>query len=292
MQKAVLMMDYLNISQKADGGFSHRGDKALDLSGKDRGIDSLKAPFTGIVKRIYTPANAVWLESVDKVKYADGTVDYMTVLTMHDDDVSNLKVGDVIKQGTIYYNEGTRGKATGNHIHLACGKGKFTGNGWYKNQYDSWCINNQYDVYKALFLFDTVKVLNNGGYDWIRTNTLFTEDSSTNYYTVVKGDTLSEIAKKFNTTVNELARLNNISNVNLIKVGQKLLIPNSSIKYFKKYTGKSLSIVDALKSLGEDSSYNYRVKVAKINGINNYVGTGVQNNTLFNLLKEGKLIKP
>lgn len=46
-------------------------------------------------------------------------------------------------------------------------------------------------------------------------------------YTVKKGDTLSEIAQKFNTTVNELVKLNNIKNPNLIYVGQKLKIKGS-----------------------------------------------------------------
>ncbi|MEH7418686.1 LysM peptidoglycan-binding domain-containing protein [Neobacillus drentensis] len=41
-------------------------------------------------------------------------------------------------------------------------------------------------------------------------------------YTVQSGDTLSGIAKKFNTTVDELAKLNNIENPNLIYVGQIL----------------------------------------------------------------------
>lgn len=44
------------------------------------------------------------------------------------------------------------------------------------------------------------------------------------YYTVVKGDTLSAIAKKYGTTVNQLASWNNIKNVNLITVGQKLRV--------------------------------------------------------------------
>lgn len=293
MEKAVLMMDYLNVTQKAGGEFSHKGDKALDIAGKDSGIDSLKAPFTGIIKRIYTNVNAVWLESIDKVKYADGSVDYMTVLTVHDNDISNLKVGDIIKQGTVYYDEGTRGYATGNHIHIAIGKGKFTGSGWYKNEYGSWCINNQYDVYKALFLLDSTNIINNGGYNWIKTNTLVEDQSpeSQNVYTVVKGDNLTTIARRYNITVEEIVKLNNIKNKNLIYVGQKLKLP-TDLNYFKKYSGNSISIVDALKSLKEQYSYDYRTKIANINGISNYVGTSVQNTYLLNLLKQGKLLKP
>ena len=43
-------------------------------------------------------------------------------------------------------------------------------------------------------------------------------------YKVVRGDTLSGIAKRYNTTVNYLAKLNNIADVNLIYVGQVLKI--------------------------------------------------------------------
>lgn len=45
-------------------------------------------------------------------------------------------------------------------------------------------------------------------------------------YTVVKGDTLNEIAKKNDTTVEALAKANKIENVDLIKEGQVLLIPS------------------------------------------------------------------
>lgn len=47
---------------------------------------------------------------------------------------------------------------------------------------------------------------------------------NTGYYTVKGGDTLSRIAGQFNTTVNKLATLNDIRNVNRIYVGQRLLV--------------------------------------------------------------------
>ncbi|ADO74485.1 LysM peptidoglycan-binding domain-containing protein [Stigmatella aurantiaca] len=52
-------------------------------------------------------------------------------------------------------------------------------------------------------------------------------DSPQNY-TVRAGDTLSGIAQKFGTTTGALAKANNISNPNLIRVGQKLTIPGAS----------------------------------------------------------------
>ena len=44
-------------------------------------------------------------------------------------------------------------------------------------------------------------------------------------YTVVPGDTLTKIARKFNTTWQELAEINNLDNPNLIYPGQKLRVP-------------------------------------------------------------------
>lgn len=48
--------------------------------------------------------------------------------------------------------------------------------------------------------------------------------TKSNYYIVKKGDTLSGIAKKYNTSVNHLVALNNIKNPNLIFVGQKIYL--------------------------------------------------------------------
>ena len=52
-------------------------------------------------------------------------------------------------------------------------------------------------------------------------------DSNTNTYTVVSGDTLYSIAKKFNTSVDEIKNLNNLSS-NTLSIGQILKIPSSS----------------------------------------------------------------
>lgn len=63
------------------------------------------------------------------------------------------------------------------------------------------------------------------------------------------------------------------------------------ITYFKKYTGKSKSIVDALKAIGASSSMENRKKIATLNNIKNYTGKASQNTKMLNLLKKGKLIK-
>ena len=56
----------------------------------------------------------------------------------------------------------------------------------------------------------------------------FTFAQETKTYTVKPGDTLSEIAETYNTTVEKLAKLNNIKNVDLIFIDQVLVIDGTA----------------------------------------------------------------
>ena len=56
----------------------------------------------------------------------------------------------------------------------------------------------------------------------------FTFAQETKTYTVKPGDTLSEIAETHNTTVEKLAKLNNIKNVDLIFIDQVLVIDGTA----------------------------------------------------------------
>lgn len=53
------------------------------------------------------------------------------------------------------------------------------------------------------------------------------ESSDDIIYTVVKGDTLSSIASRYNTTYQKLAEYNNIPNPSKISVGQQIIIPSN-----------------------------------------------------------------
>lgn len=62
--------------------------------------------------------------------------------------------------------------------------------------------------------------------------------------------------------------------------------------YFPVFKTNSCSIVDGLKSIGVDSSFAHRQRIAVANSIANYKGTAPQNDKLVSLGKKGKLIKP
>lgn len=74
-------------------------------------------------------------------------------------------------------------------------------------------------------------------------------------------------------------------------IEQNISSSNTQTKYLNAKNYKHGSIVDALKSIGINSSYNYRKKLAKANNIKNYHGSYFQNIQMLNLLKQGKLKK-
>lgn len=89
----------------------------------------------------------------------------------------------------------------------------------------------------------------------------------------------------------------NVKDLTVVKATTvKTEAPKPTVNYFPKYSGKSTSLVDALKSLGINSALSYRGKIAKANGIVKnatlYIGLKSHNEKMFALLKQGKLIKP
>ncbi len=116
------------------------------------------------------------------------------------------------------------------------------------------------------------------------------------------------------TTENEVAALTKTGLVELVEVKEKDLMigdilvskkkghtavvvlgkspDEQKVTYYPKYEGMSTSIVTALASVGErDTSREHRKKIAEANDIKDYIGLAIQNITLLNLLKNGKLIK-
>lgn len=69
------------------------------------------------------------------------------------------------------------------------------------------------------------------------------------------------------------------------------LYTEATCSYYPKYSGNSMSIADALNSMGYDGSFANRGKIAAKNGISNYRGSSQQNEKLLSLLKSGKLVK-
>lgn len=150
MQKALFPILKTWESQSMNTG-SHKDTYAIDFGVLNPyNVTELTAPFDGKIVFVDTQANGggIAMESLEKVKYVDGTTDYMTLWTGHDNNPP--KLGTIFKQGEVYSHMGTAGGVQ-KHCHLEVIRGKFkmtfkvTSMGSYK-------FDNTIEPYKALFL--------------------------------------------------------------------------------------------------------------------------------------------
>ncbi len=93
-------------------------------------------------------------------------------------------------------------------------------------------------------------------------------------YIVKKGDSLYKIAKEYNTTIDELKRINNLTN-NTISIGQILKLP----KKYDKYVVKS---GDTLYKI----SKNYNISVDELKRINNLTSNILSIGQILNVPKD------
>jgi LysM repeat protein len=81
-------------------------------------------------------------------------------------------------------------------------------------------------------------------------------------YVVKSGDTLSGIAKKYGTTYQVLAKFNNISNPNVIKLGQKIKIPKDTANDI------NIKITADILNVRSGAGTNYRILTTVRKGSN------------------------
>lgn len=114
-----------------------------------------------------------------------------------------------------------------------------------------------------------------------------------NKHTVQEGDTFWSIAKGQDFEVVDLEHANPGVNPLELRIGQVINIPTDSKEKATPEEKKSPayhgnSIVKYLQSIGEDSSYSNRARMASKYGINSYRGTASQNIQLLNILRDGE----
>lgn len=159
------------ITQGAGGDFSHKGIKANDVRGKESGVRyPYYAPCDLKCLKIYPESGQSMWQSLNKVRFANGRIDYATVMIAHSNS-QNCYVGQIISQGDQWDNMGDKGVGTGVHCHIEIEQG--TDTSWTKKAsfvyegktYPVYGFNNEYDTDDCYFVNDT-NILEGMGGNW------------------------------------------------------------------------------------------------------------------------------
>lgn len=138
-----------------------------------------------------------------------------------------VEAGDWVQAGDVIGHGGNTGRSTGPHLH-------------FETRYNGYAFDPQWIIdFKDGTLRRRLFVLKKKYFDihssfeqdfedeWLNHEQDKKEDAeeeAKRYYTIRSGDTLYSIARKNNTTVNELCRINGIKSSSVLKIGRQLRV--------------------------------------------------------------------
>ncbi len=149
---------------------SHRGTMANDVRGAYAGV---RYPYYApcdckLIWRDVANGEGMW-QSLNKVRFANGNIDYATFVTAHDDTFNAVAGKTVVRQGEQLGNMGTKagngGYVTGVHCHIEIAQHKYDFSNWKKNSYGIYCFPNETDTDGCYFM-DSTNIIYGLGGNW------------------------------------------------------------------------------------------------------------------------------
>lgn len=258
--------------------------KAIDVVGAGNSVDDIIAFSDGTVEIVVNTVTG-------NRKGSRGTASYGNFVKIrHDNGMKTLyahmeygsisvKAGDHVSKGQKIGRMGDTGNAYGVHLHFEV------------RQSDEKRIN----PYPYLFEGKQIIVSNTEEKNLDENSALTSSNSSENSLDETKENIVNEIQDESSEMILDndsigLSKINNNVDNSIIET-ESNNPDDGSISYLSNFEYGDGSIVDGLKSIGADSSFDYRTLIAYENGIHNYRGSYEQNIKLLKLLKMGKLKK-
>lgn len=151
------------ITQGSNSPYSHKGIMANDVRGTEPGVRyHIYAPCDIKCVRTYAESGQAMWQSLNKVRFANGRIDYATFMVAHDNSMDSYP-GLTISQGESFFQMGDKGNATGVHTHIQISQSGDTS--WYQNQYGIYQFNNEYDTDDCYFV-DNTNIIEGMGGNW------------------------------------------------------------------------------------------------------------------------------
>ena len=257
-----------NVSEAISNDYSSYHE-AVDIVGQNNTTDDVVAISDGQVEMV-----------VKDVKYTnhntDGTATYGNFVKLKHENgkkslYAHLKYGSInvtngqtVNKGEKIGTMGQTGNAYGTHLHLEirnADESRENPND-YLNGTKTLDINKEEENTEKID--ESVKTIEKNNYNVENENIIIEETHSNNSPVINNLTTNKDIKNTYTTSTSHETTLEN-----------------------KVYNGGS--IVDGLKAINIDSSYDNRCQIALRNGVENYHGTYNQNVYLLKLLKLGKL---
>ncbi len=166
------------ISQGSNGAYSHKGILAHDVRGAVAGIRyPYFAPCTCKCIKTYPETGQVMWQSTNKVRFANGRIDYATFMTAHDDSM-DARIGMIVPQGNQLGNMGRKGfsNVTGIHCHIQISQSSDIR--WYKNNYGNYKFNNEYEPEDCYFVDNTNIIYACNITNWKKTDKISVDENS------------------------------------------------------------------------------------------------------------------
>lgn len=150
---AIYPFRYMNITQNYNQGnhlphwqnSKNYSDKPWDEACKDSGRSYFEPQNDFLIEEVLglntSTTNSVRLKSVNKLYMpykAEADYLYLTLTHMNEDNLKQVKQGQILKAGSKILLEGTDGNAKGNHFHVTANLGKYYG--MKKNSNGAWCF--------------------------------------------------------------------------------------------------------------------------------------------------------
>ena len=154
------------ITQGSNMG-THRGTMANDVRGAYAGV---RYPYYApcdckLIWRDVSNGQGMW-QSLEKVRFANGNIDYATFVTAHDE-TFDAQAGQIVRQGEQLGNMGNRAGggaiSTGVHCHIEIAQHKYDISNWKKNRYGIYCFPNETDTDDCYFVDNTNIIYGFGG---------------------------------------------------------------------------------------------------------------------------------
>lgn len=173
--------------------------------------DTVRAAFNGIVRYIGGVRRTGGYGNLVIIRHSNGLETYYGHL-------SRILVGEneTVKAGEIIGLGGSTGRSTGPHLHFET---RYMGHAFDPERvvdFENGTVRDSILVLKKHYF----SIYSHYG----QSDSESKSASGRIVHTVVKGDTLGAIAKKYGTTVTNICRLNNIKSTKILSIGERLVV--------------------------------------------------------------------